>query len=100
VEEAIATRSTCAHVDLDALGGNVRAIRDYLRDRSRAAGVAAPSIIAVVKANAYGHGARRIALALQDVGIDMLACADIEEGVELREAGVERPISTGSSATT
>ena len=41
---------------------------------------ARPAIIAVVKANAYGHGARAVALALEQAGAAMLACADIEEG--------------------
>lgn len=52
----------------------------------------APGIIAVVKANAYGHGAAAVALALEAAGAPWLACADIEEGVLLRRAGVRRPI--------
>jgi alanine racemase len=51
-----------------------------------------PRIIAVVKANAYGHGAERVALALEAAGADLLACADIEEGIVLRRAGVRAPI--------
>ena len=39
-----------------------------------------PGIIAVVKANAYGHGAAQVGLALEAAGAAMLACADIEEG--------------------
>jgi alanine racemase len=49
-------------------------------------------VIAVVKANAYGHGAGRVAVALEQAGATMLACADIEEGVVLRRAGVAVPI--------
>ena len=49
-------------------------------------------MIAVVKANAYGHGAERVALALEQAGATMLACADIEEGIVLRQAGVVVPI--------
>ena len=49
-------------------------------------------MIAVVKANAYGHGAERVALALEQAGATMLACADIEEGIVLRRAGVSVPI--------
>jgi len=52
----------------------------------------APRIIAVVKANAYGHGAADVALALERAGAAMLACADIEEGIVLRRAGVRAPI--------
>ena len=77
-------RPTVARVDLDALKSNYRHIVQYLaRGRERA-----PGVIAVVKANAYGHGARQVALALEAAGADLLACADIEEGVELRAAGV------------
>jgi alanine racemase len=51
-----------------------------------------PRVIAVVKANAYGHGATQVALALEQAGAAMLACADIEEGIVLRQAGVRAPI--------
>jgi len=51
-----------------------------------------PAIIAVVKADGYGHGAARIALALEQAGAPMLACADVDEGVALRQAGVRAPI--------
>jgi alanine racemase len=47
---------------------------------------------AVVKANAYGHGAPQVARALEDAGADLLACADIEEGIVLRRAGVRVPV--------
>jgi alanine racemase len=85
-------RSTIARVDLAALAHNFAAIEAFLRDGARAAGVAAPSIVAVVKANAYGHGAGPVALALERAGATMLACADIEEGIVLRRAGVRVPI--------
>jgi alanine racemase len=55
-------------------------------------GAKGPGIIGVVKANAYGHGAARVALALEAAGAPLLACADIEEGVLLRRAGVRVPI--------
>jgi alanine racemase len=53
---------------------------------------AATGVIAVVKANGYGHGAGACGLALEEAGATMLACADIEEGMVLREAGVSIPI--------
>ena len=84
-------RPTVATVSLPALQANVRAISAMIareHDRSRTA----PAIIAVVKANAYGHGAASVGLALEAAGVAMLACADIEEGVTLREAGVTIPI--------
>jgi alanine racemase len=63
-----------------------------LLERDRVPGRPAPGIIAVVKANAYGHGATTVGLTLESTGVAMLACADIEEGVALREAGVKIPI--------
>jgi alanine racemase len=83
-------RSTVAHVDLEALRSNFLAIRQHLS--AETTGRAAPGIIAVVKANAYGHGAPRVALALEAAGATMLACADIEEGLVIRQAGVRVPI--------
>jgi alanine racemase len=79
-------RSTVARVDLAALQSNFRAIQEFV------GGPAPPRIIAVVKANAYGHGAERVALAVEQAGATMLACADIEEGIVLRRAGVSVPI--------
>jgi alanine racemase len=76
-------------VDLAALKSNFAAIRSYV---SGEGGRTPPAIIGVVKANAYGHGAPRVALALQEAGATMLACADIEEGIVLRQAGVRVPI--------
>jgi len=92
VEEVTGVRPTRAEVDLAALESNFRAIAAYLADGAAASGRPAPGIIAVVKANAYGHGAERVALALEHAGAGMLACADVEEGVTLREAGVHVPI--------
>ena len=82
-------RSTVARVDLAALKSNFAAIRRYVSSEE---GRTPPAIIGVVKANAYGHGAPRVALALQEAGATMLACADIEEGIVLRQAGVRVPI--------
>ena len=91
-------RCTTARVDLGALESNFTAISSYLHTESslnRAAGrgpAMAPAIIAVVKANAYGHGARNVAAVLEKAGAIMLAVADIEEGVDLRKAGIRTPI--------
>jgi alanine racemase len=98
-------RSTVAHVDLNALKANLRAIQQYLSSgpnpsTSLGAGPSTslgtsrtpPGIIAVIKANAYGHGSPRVASALEEAGATMLACADIEEGIVIRQAGVRVPI--------
>jgi alanine racemase len=97
-------RSTVARVDLAALTHNFAAIRSFVSgsagaslvsgraEASASASISPPAIIGVVKANAYGHGAPRVALALEEAGATMLACADIEEGIVLRQAGVRTPI--------
>jgi alanine racemase len=82
-------RPTVARVDLGVLKSNFRAIQEHLK-RQRPTGT--PGVIAVVKANAYGHGAGQVGRALEDAGADVLACADIEEGAALRAAGVRADI--------
>jgi alanine racemase len=82
-------RPTVARVDLAALRSNYRAIADRLQQEAPGR---PPGIIAVVKANAYGHGAGEVARALEEAGADLLACADIEEGAALRAAGVRADI--------
>ena len=82
-------RPTVARVDLAALKSNyTRIVERLARDEPGKT----PGVIAVVKANAYGHGAREVARALEDAGADLLACADIEEGGALRAAGVRADI--------
>jgi alanine racemase len=82
-------RPTFAQVDLGAIRANLRAVAGYL---ARGPAAPPPDIIAVVKANAYGHGAVPVARTLEAAGAAMLACADIEEGIRLREAGIRLPI--------
>jgi alanine racemase len=72
-----------AEVDLDAVAHNVRELRRH---------VGGGLLCAVVKANAYGHGAVPVADAALRAGADWLAVAHAAEGVELRRAGVCAPI--------
>ena len=83
---SVAVRPTFARVDLDAVRDNYAAVARHV------AGPKAPLVIAVVKANAYGHGAVPVARALEQAGAAMLACADIEEAVTLRDGGIRAPI--------
>ncbi|HUO86909.1 MAG TPA: alanine racemase [Thermoanaerobaculia bacterium] len=76
-------RPAWVRVDLDALAANVRLLSTR---------IAPARLGAVVKADAYGHGAVRVALALERLGTALLAVALVEEGVELRRAGVSAPI--------
>lgn len=70
-------------VDLAAIKHNVRQIRSK---------IAAARIMAVVKANAYGHGLVECGRFLESIGIEYLGVARVEEGIELRKAGVRIPI--------
>src|SRR6202162_2022055 len=82
-------RPTVARIDLNALRSNYRHIVERLAEDG---GPRPPGAIAVVKANAYGHGGPQVARALEEAGADLLACADIEEGAALRGAGVRAEI--------
>jgi alanine racemase len=79
----IALRPTVATVDLGALGHNVRVVRARVGPRP---------IMAIVKANAYGHGLLATTRALLAAGVEELGVAFLEEGVWLRRNGVEAPI--------
>ncbi|MDN4616181.1 alanine racemase [Leifsonia sp. F6_8S_P_1B] len=70
-------------VDLDAIRENVVRLREV---------VGTPHVMAVVKADAYGHGAVESAKAALAGGADWLGVADISEGLQLRAAGIEAPI--------
>jgi alanine racemase len=80
---ADAVRPTRAEVNLEALRHNLRVVR-------RAAGSA--RVWAVLKADAYGHGAPAVARTLERAGADGFCVALLEEAVELREAGIRAPI--------
>ena len=72
-----------AEIDLDALADNVRLLK------SQANGAA---LLAVVKANAYGHGAVAVARAALAAGADRLGVICVDEGEQLRRAGITAPI--------
>jgi alanine racemase len=78
-----ALRPAWVDVDLDALSRNLVELRGRL---------AGTRVMAVVKADAYGHGAPGVSKALAGAGIDWLGVALLEEGAEIRRAGVEVPI--------
>jgi alanine racemase len=73
-----------AEVDLRAVAGNVRELRRITSGSSR--------IMAVVKANGYGHGSVEIARCALGNGADMLGVARIHEAVPLRKDGIDAPI--------
>ena len=74
-------RSTVVDVDLDAIAHNLTVM-----------GRRGQRVIAVVKADAYGHGAEVVSRALAEAGAEMLAVFTVEEGVVLRRAGIDAPV--------
>lgn len=80
--------ATWAEIDLDAVEGNVRELRR----------LASAELMAVVKADAYGHGAVEVARAVLRAGASRLAVARPVEALQLRRAGIDAPILTLSPA--
>ncbi|MEC4894584.1 MAG: alanine racemase [Oscillatoria sp. PMC 1051.18] len=81
--EAVRQRAW-VEIDLEALANNVRQVKGILQPETE--------LMAVVKADAYGHGAVRVAQTVLRAGASWLAVATLQEGVELREAGILAPI--------
>lgn len=79
-----ATQRAWVEVDLAALAHNVRQVKALLSAQT--------ALMAVVKADAYGHGAVTVAQTVLQAGASWLGVATIPEGIELREAGIEAPI--------
>lgn len=75
-------RPVWAEIDLGAIRHNLGCLRD----------VAGVPVMAVVKADGYGHGAVRVAEAALEAGAERLAVAAVEEGAELRRAGIEATV--------
>ena len=75
---------TWAEVDLDAIAHNARQLKRHIGDRT--------ALMAVVKANAYGHGAVPVARVALRSGATHLAVSRVEEGVQLRAGGITAPI--------
>ena len=80
----IAGRPTWAEIDLAALAANFRVIREHVGPGVK--------VMTAVKANAYGHGAVECARRLEAEGTEWFGVALPEEGVELRSAGIAKPI--------
>ncbi len=77
-------RPAFLEIDLTAIRGNIRAIQRVVGPET--------AIAAVVKANAYGHGAAEVSRAALEAGATLLCVAIVDEGIELREAGLDAPI--------
>jgi len=100
---------TWAEVDLKAVRYNLRQIvkltaknKFYLSTRLRTKRVRknVETILAVIKADAYGHGMRKIARLLDREGVGFFGVSDIQEGMALRSAGIKKPILLFESTLT
>ncbi|MDX8367390.1 alanine racemase [Cytobacillus sp. IB215665] len=77
-------RDTWVEINLDHIHDNVQAMRNHIADDVQ--------IIAVVKANAYGHGYTQVARTALEAGATMLAVAFMDEAIFLRKHGIQAPI--------
>lgn len=82
--ELLSGRPTWAQLDLDALAANFQAVKARVGPDIQ--------VMAVVKANAYGHGSAACARRLEQAGADWFGVALPEEGIELRQTGITKPI--------
>lgn len=78
------SRPTWAEIDLDAIAFNARQIQQIVGEQVK--------LLAVVKANAYGHGIVPVVKALLSAGVSDFCVASVDEGMELREAGIDAPV--------
>ncbi len=76
-------KRTWAEINLDALCENYKVIRECVKDAK---------IMAVVKADAYGHGDKYVSRTLQECGADWFGVSNIEEALSLRKNGIVKPI--------
>ncbi|HKO61056.1 MAG TPA: alanine racemase, partial [Pyrinomonadaceae bacterium] len=79
-----AGRPTWAEIDLNALAANFHIVKNRVGPHV--------NVMGVVKANAYGHGAIECARRVETEGADWFGVALPEEGIELRQAGLSKPI--------
>lgn len=73
-----------ANVNLDAICDNILNIKKLTGEKTK--------LMAILKADGYGHGAIPIAQTLDHIGVDAFGIAIIEEGIQLRNAGIDKPI--------
>ncbi|MHB8154460.1 MAG: alanine racemase, partial [Candidatus Omnitrophota bacterium] len=83
-KNAIGYRPTWAEINLDHLEHNFKEVKSFLSPQTE--------VLVTVKADAYGHGLVAVAKRLVVCGVDYLGVASIDEGIELRKAGIKTPI--------
>jgi alanine racemase len=82
--DALATERAWIEIDPEAIAHNIRALQSLLKPGT--------DLMAIIKADAYGHGAVRVAALAQELGVKFLGVATVLEGIELRQAGVSQSI--------
>ena len=80
----VADHPTAAFIDLGVLVYNLHQLQNHLKGKSQ--------VLAVVKANAYGHGILPVSLALEKAGVKNFGVAFVSEGIELRGGGIQGSI--------
>src|SRR5580765_2723211 len=84
-------RPVWADVSISALSHNLRAIRDFVNPKSEKR--ATPrKVLSIVKGNGYGHGGPQVAKILEKAGSDWFGVTCTNEGIDVRKAGVRKPI--------
>lgn len=77
-------RNAWVEISLDAIQYNVASFKKYISNKTK--------LMAVVKADGYGHGSVEVAKAALKAGADYIAVAILDEALILRRAGIETPI--------
>ena len=84
-------RPVWAEVSRSALADNLRAIRDYVNPATEQRKTPR-LVLSIVKGNGYGHGGPQVAKILEKAGSDWFGVTSTSEGIEVRKAGVRKPI--------
>ena len=84
MENSYPTRPTVCEINLQALKDNYKLVKKEVGEKRK--------ILAVVKADAYGHGAVEVSKVLEEMAVDLLGVAILEEALQLRENGIKSPI--------
>ncbi|BAQ65074.1 alanine racemase [Geminocystis sp. NIES-3709] len=84
ISSPITQQRAWVNINHQALRNNVQELKNFLTSNTQ--------LMAVIKADAYGHGAIKVAETVLNAGVDYLAIATLTEGIELREAGINAPI--------